>query len=196
MLALPTRLRAMTSTAPGSERPPLEVRTSVAGLVMRDLEAVDAQAFADLVRRNRDHLLTGNGSVPPEDVEDVIAWMCPRWDRNFGLALWLGGSLIGHITVSHLIHDGGDAAALLAQSPDGWGIGYWLGAEHTGHGYATEACRALMDYVRTEFGATDFYSGTFVTNDKSQGVLKRLGFELYKTTDTWVSYRLLERVSL
>lgn len=186
----------MTARTPEHQRPAVEAETKIPGLILRDLEPDDAPAFADLVSRNREHLMAGNGSVPPEKVEDVVAWMCPRWDRNFGLALWLDDVLIGHITVSHLTHDGGDAEALRAQSPDGWGIGYWLGAEYTGRGYATEGCRTLMDHVRSEFRATDFYSGTLVTNEKSQAVLRRLGFEVYKTTDTFISYRLLERTSL
>lgn len=164
MLPLAARLWEMTSAEHTPDREPLELTTAVPGLGLRDLDPSEAQAFVDLVVRNRDHVMAGNGSVPPDRVEEVVAWMCPRWDRNFGLALWLDDTLIGHITVSHLTHDGGDVEALLAQSPDGWGIGYWLGSEYTGHGYVTEACRTLMDFVRTEFGATDFYSGTLVTN--------------------------------
>ena len=186
----------MSAGPPEHGRPALKLETGITGLVLRDLEPEDAPAFVDLVSGNREHLMAGNGSLPPDNVEDVVAWMCPRQDRNFGLVLWLDGTLIGHITVAHLTRTAGDTKPLLAQSPDGWGIGYWLGAQYTGRGYATEGCRTLMDYVRTEFRATDFYSGTFVSNEKSRRVLERLGFEVYKTTDDFVSYRLLERVSL
>lgn len=179
-----------------SERPVLELTTSIAGLVLRDMEDSDAPAFVGLVDRNRDHLMAGNGGVPPDRVDDVVQWVCPRLARNFQPGLWLDGELVGHITVAHLSQTRGNTEELLARSPNGWGTGYWLSADHTGQGYATEACRTLMEYVRTDHGAIDFYSGTFPHNLKSQAVLERLGFEVYKTTDEYVSYRLLERVSL
>ena len=177
------------------QRPALELAVTP-DLVLRDLGPADAPAFADLVRRNRDHLMAGNGSVPPEEAQDVLAHMCPRWERNFGLGLWVGDQLVGHVTVAHLSATQGNTEALLLASPNGWGLGYWLGSEHTGRGYATVASQALMDYARAEHGATDFYSGTLPHNRRSQAVLERLGFEVYKTTDEFVSYRLLERVSL
>lgn len=196
MLALATRIRAMTSVEPGSKRPPLELRTAVDDLVLRDLDPTEAQAFAELVGRNRDHLMAGNGSVPPDTVDDVVALMCFRLDRSFGFGLWLGDRLIGHVSVAHLSYSPGAPEELAAPSSTSWGIGYWLGSEYTGCGYVTEACRTGMDYVRAEFGATDFYAATQPSNTKSQAVLERLGFEMYKTTETAVSYRLLERVSL
>ena len=140
--------------------------------------------------------MTGNGSVPPDSVEDVVAQVCFCLDRSFGFGLWLGDILIGHLSVAHLSYSPGAPEELMAPESTSWGVGYWLGSEFTGHGYATEACRAGMDYVRGEFGATDFYAATRVDNAKSQAVLERLGFEVYKTTDTGLSYRLLERVSL
>lgn len=174
---------------------PIGLMTS-SGLVLRELDASEAQAFGDLVARNRGHLMEGNGSLPPDAVEDVVASMCFRLDRSFGFGLWLDDTLIGHVTVGHLSYSPGAPEELTAPSSTSWGIGYWLGSEFMGHGYATEACRAVMDFARTEFRATDFYAATRADNVKSQAVLERLGFEVYKTTDTGVSYRLLERVSL
>lgn len=186
----------MASSEPTVDRPPLEVNTAVPELVLRELDPSEAKAFVDLVERNRGHLMAGNGSVPPDTVEEVVTSMCFRLDRTFGFGLWLGGTLIGHVSVGHLSYSPGAPEELMAPCSTSWGLGYWLGSEFTGHGYATEACRAAMDYVRAEFGATDFYAATQVHNAKSRGVLERLGFEVYKTTDTAVSYRLLERISL
>ena len=84
------------------DRPPIELTTGVPGLVLRELDPSEAQAFGDLVARNRDHLMAGNGSVPPERVEEVVEMMCFRLDRSFGFGLWLEGTLIGHVSVGHL----------------------------------------------------------------------------------------------
>lgn len=188
----------MNHSAAESERPPLELTTPVQGLVLRELEPGDAQTFVDWALSNREHLTEfgGEETLPPHTVEDVIAWVCTLRERDFKPGIWLDGALIGHVTVSHLSYARGRTEELLAQSPDGFALGYGLALARTGRGYATEACRALMDYARREQGAVDFYSGTFPDNLKSQAVLERLGFERYKATEEYVSYRLLERVAL
>lgn len=56
-------------------------------------------------------------------------------------------------------------------------IGYWLGVEHWGQGYATEAAQAILD---TAFLYTDLESviaEVRVTNDASRKVLARCGFQ-------------------
>jgi ribosomal-protein-serine acetyltransferase len=181
----------VTSAEDVAARPPLTVQTAVAGLVLRELDPSEAQAFADLVACNRDHLLAGNGSVPPDRVEDVVDQVCFRAERSFGFGLWLGDDLIGHFSIGHLSYSPGAPEELMAPTSTSWGIGYWLGAEFTGHGYATEACRTLMDYVQAAFGATDFYAMPRVGNQRSQVVLERLGFDVYERTGTSIQYRLL-----
>lgn len=178
-------------------RPPLELPTAISGVVLRDIEPSDAPAYMDLVLRNREHLTEfGAETLPPHSIDDVLAWVCNRPERDFQPGIWMNGKLVGHVLISHLAYARGDTEQLLAASPNGFTLGYWIGKEFAGRGYVTEACRALMNYVRSEFGVTDFYSGTFPGNQRSQAVLERLGFEVYKATDEFVSYRLLERVSL
>jgi RimJ/RimL family protein N-acetyltransferase len=60
------------------------------------------------------------------------------------------------------------------ESPE---IGYWLGVKFWGHGYATEAVRAVIDHA---FGDLDFETlaaGTRVTNPASRRVLEKCGFQ-------------------
>lgn len=38
-------------------------------------------------------------------------------------------------------------------------LGYWLDASYTGHGYATEACTALVEFGRSVLGANDVWAG-------------------------------------
>ena len=56
-------------------------------------------------------------------------------------------------------------------------LGYWLGVNHWGKGFATEALHALIDYA---FGAFDYASlqaGARVTNPASRRVLEKCGFQ-------------------
>ena len=62
--------------------------------------------------------------------------------------------------------------------PDGWPgseIGYSFHHDARGHGYATEACVATMDYVFDVLGWTDVIHSIAPTNLASQAVARRLG---------------------
>ncbi|GGX63688.1 N-acetyltransferase GCN5 [Tateyamaria omphalii] len=54
-------------------------------------------------------------------------------------------------------------------------LGYWLGKNHWGHGYATEACKAMIDRHFAQ-DSSDLKSGHFVENTASSHVLQKLGF--------------------
>jgi RimJ/RimL family protein N-acetyltransferase len=56
-------------------------------------------------------------------------------------------------------------------------LGYWLGVEHWGQGFATEAARAIIDYFFEEFDAEHLYAGARVTNPSSRNVLEKCGFQ-------------------
>ena len=54
-------------------------------------------------------------------------------------------------------------------------IGWALGVEHRGQGYATEAARALMDYGFNSLGLHRIYADTSSDNLASWRVMERLG---------------------
>ena len=56
-------------------------------------------------------------------------------------------------------------------------LGYWLGVEHWGKGYATEALHALVDYMFNEFDHPALQAGARVTNPASRRVLEKCGFQ-------------------
>ena len=61
--------------------------------------------------------------------------------------------------------------------PDGIELGYWLGVSFWGHGYATEAARAVIDYAFAELGHEVLQSGARVSNPASRRVLEKCGFQ-------------------
>jgi RimJ/RimL family protein N-acetyltransferase len=61
--------------------------------------------------------------------------------------------------------------------PDGAELGYWLGVPFWGHGYATEAARAVIDYGFGELGHQVLHSGARVSNPASRRVLEKCGFQ-------------------
>jgi RimJ/RimL family protein N-acetyltransferase len=62
-------------------------------------------------------------------------------------------------------------------TPDAAELGYWLGVEHWGRGYATEAARGAIDFFFEEFDGDHLYAGARVTNPASRNVLEKCGFQ-------------------
>jgi len=56
-------------------------------------------------------------------------------------------------------------------------LGYWLGVEHWGQGFATEAVRAMIDFTFEEFDVPFIRSGARVANPASRNVLEKCGFQ-------------------
>jgi RimJ/RimL family protein N-acetyltransferase len=61
--------------------------------------------------------------------------------------------------------------------PDAAELGYWLGVEHWGRGYATEAARGAIDFFFEEFCEDHLFAGARVTNPASRKVLEKCGFQ-------------------
>ena len=56
-------------------------------------------------------------------------------------------------------------------------LGYWLGVDHWGKGYATEALHAVIDYAFTDMNHESLQAGARVTNPASRRVLEKCGFQ-------------------
>lgn len=56
-------------------------------------------------------------------------------------------------------------------------LGYCLGVDHWGKGYATEAARAVIDYAFEEFAINELVAGARVLNPASRHVLEKCGFQ-------------------
>ncbi len=56
-------------------------------------------------------------------------------------------------------------------------LGYWLGVEHWGYGFATEAARAVIDFTFEKFDTAQIRSGARVANPASRNVLEKCGFQ-------------------
>jgi RimJ/RimL family protein N-acetyltransferase len=63
------------------------------------------------------------------------------------------------------------------REPDAPELGYWLGVEHWGRGFATEAARAVIDFTFQEFDVGHLISGARVANPASRNVLEKCGFQ-------------------
>jgi RimJ/RimL family protein N-acetyltransferase len=68
------------------------------------------------------------------------------------------------------------ACGVTAQEPTPE-LGYWLGVNYWGQGYATEALHAVIDYAFADLEHTALQAGARVTNPASRRVLEKCGFQ-------------------
>ena len=84
---------------------------------------------------------------------------------QFAVALRGSGGLIGDVAMHVLDGDPGSVE-----------IGYTLAPAHAGHGFASEAVAAIVDYVFRQRGKHEVMAWTDTRNTSSVALLKRLGF--------------------
>ena len=142
-------------------------------LVLRPLRVSDAAAIFALFN---DWDVVRYLSSPPwpytrGDAEAFVHAVTNPADQTVEIvfAITLEGKLIGTIGLRQ-------RAASNLQSGDGWNIGYWLGKRYWGHGYMTEALRALVTHVFTLTRSEEIYCGAFADNLGSLRVQQKVGF--------------------
>jgi RimJ/RimL family protein N-acetyltransferase len=155
-----------------------ELRTE--RLLLRLPRAEDATAAAGYLGDPEVmHFLSGE-TVPPEHAPAVIGRWLARWEANgFGpfsierLAdgRWLGRAGLLAWDTRTWEHCTLAEAGIHAQPELGW----VLGREHWGRGYATEAARAVRDWARRALGIERLISLIAADNVRSQRVAERLG---------------------
>ena len=106
------------------------------------------------------------GTIPhPYGEQKAAEWLASARDGEEGVVFMIEreGSLIG--CTGYRAFDAGHAE-----------LGYWIGRPYWGHGYASEAVRALIAHA---FDADEFAylkAGHFVDNPESERILHKLGF--------------------
>ena len=62
-------------------------------------------------------------------------------------------------------------------------IGWRLSSQHWGHGYATEAAKAVLHYAFIELNLSEIISFTVVANTKSRRVMEKIGLHHAEADD-------------
>jgi [ribosomal protein S5]-alanine N-acetyltransferase len=138
------------------------MRLKTERLVLRPFRRSDADEFA---RLSGDWAVASMTSdIPyPFSPAQALGWLKPvRGEERFGIEL--DGQLIGGVG--------------FYRRPSGVAeLGFWLGQPWWGHGYATEAGRAVVNHGFSDPRLPAFSSAHFLDNRASAGVLAKLGFE-------------------
>jgi RimJ/RimL family protein N-acetyltransferase len=139
-------------------------------LALRELRVEDAHAIA--MRAGDKRVARYLIAVPsPYPVALAARWITSRivwWAQGRGVTLAITRretqhELLGTVSLRRFVRD------RRAE------LGYWLGADVWGHGYATEAADALVDFGFARLGLSRIYAQVLDGNDASCRVLEKLG---------------------
>jgi RimJ/RimL family protein N-acetyltransferase len=135
-------------------------------LVLRAPRLEDAKAVAALANDRR--IAQNTARIPhPYKLSDAEAFIASV-NKVGGEALFL-------ITArDSTIMGACGAMPVEGQPPE---IGYWLGVDFWGKGFATEALHALVDYGFADLNHDALQAGARVTNPASRRVLEKCGFQ-------------------
>lgn len=125
-----------------------------------------------------------------------VASMTSRMAYPYSLssaAQWLEAQGEGEV-VRGIFHDD-ELIGICGYLPDGKGhaeIGYWIGKDYWGRGFATEAARALISHGFRVGRFDEITCGHFHDNPASRRVIEKLGFELVGPCHCWCEARRVD----
>ena len=131
-------------------------------LTLKKCEIADKQRLIDLIGDFRVSETLSNVPYPYTD-EDAEYWLNSVKTSEFKLNIFKNNVLIGGI-------------GLTPEEDDSCELGYWLGFQYWGQGYATEACNSLLDYVKANTSFKNFRAKVYKGNTASSKVLEKIGF--------------------
>ena len=71
----------------------------------------------------------------------------------------------------------------MVENADECELGYWLGKTYWGNGYVTEAARRIIEHAFNDLKVSKIWAGHFDGNNRSENVLKKLGFVFHHTIE-------------
>ena len=132
-------------------------------LVLKKLVDADKERLVSLIGDFRVSKTLSN--VPyPYTLDDADEWLKIVDNEEFNLNIFLNDDLIGGI-------------GLTPAEDDFYELGYWLGVEYWGQGYATESVMELLNYAKSNTPCEKLKANAFKENVASAKVLEKNGFK-------------------
>lgn len=100
-----------------------------------------------------------------EEIKGITEWFAAG-DRYLAVCLKTKGILVGLVALNPSEEKGGEL-----------NLGYIFHTDYHGKGYATEGCRAVLDYAFGQLAVDRVVTGTAVANEPSCRLLRRLGMK-------------------
>ena len=137
-------------------------------LTLRKLEALEKKRLVNLIGNYNVSRCLSN--VPfPYLMKDADNWFksLPQKKYEFNLNIYNSNLLIGGV-------------ALTEKEGGYYNLGYWLGENYWGYGFATEAAKGLIEFIKLKNNSVKINAEHSIENKASENVLKKLGFEFIR----------------
>jgi ribosomal-protein-serine acetyltransferase len=143
----------------------LEINAGINGVVLRQLTVDDAERYFELIDFDRTHFTsvdedTANKYLTVDDVRKRLYGD----EEKVRLGIWADGVMVG--SANYRPFSVGKSKVE---------IGYWIGKQYSGHGYAADAVRTLTPYLFSQ-GWPEVEAWAREKNKASQKTLRKAGF--------------------
>ncbi|MEP3046822.1 MAG: GNAT family N-acetyltransferase [Roseibium sp.] len=143
-------------------------------LVLRQVGLADATAIADLAGKDFNVARWLTSFTWPYEKGSAEAFLktvvgTNPMETEAVFAITLDGAFIGVVAI--------EAPGDLDDLPELPTIGYWLGRAFQGHGYASEAVEAAIEWAFEAFKTDGIAARVYEDNSQSRNLLRKLGFK-------------------
>ena len=163
---------------------PRELRTQ--RLLLRVWRGADADELRPILLANQDHLSpwipeTSYSAPPLPQLAERLEEFASRFDEGVAFRYALRDARDERIIGGMSLFPRDETSRIPLPDADRMEIGYWLDRAMTGQGLVTEAVQSLVDVARTMPNAGSVEIHCHRDNAPSNGVPRRLGYELTGT---------------
>lgn len=157
-------------------KPPLEIKSQTSRLSLRQFTPTIARDVFDLIDRNRGHLSQFGDETAEKypSYESLLESIVnPKNPKRLRFAMRNSeGAVVGSI---NLTPD--------SDNPKKGEVGYYLGSEYQGMGFAADATKLLSEFAFAKLGYTEIYAKIHPDNKGSQKVVAKAGYKETGTKD-------------
>lgn len=147
-----------------------------ARIYLRPFKAEDATTLLKWGQDKYYHQLAGFDHYQNLTQAEIAAGQYAARKYSYGVCLEKTHKLIGLVE----LYDRGTNEAELLTSKE---VGFLLDKEFSGHGYMTEALTLLFNFAFNKLKQEQIWAGTFTNNERSQRLLRNLGFKFINAVD-------------
>lgn len=157
----------------------MKIKLQTERLLIRELEEKDDLDLFEMDSDPDVHRFIENKPVQHiEEIRTVISRLKKQY-QEFGIARWAvvdkySNECVGWAGLKYI-------GEPINNRRNFYELGYRFKQKHWGKGFATESCRAILDYGFKNLPIQEIYAITHPQNLNSMNVLQKLGFE-FKTT--------------
>lgn len=148
------------------------------GVAIKQLVPDDAEAYFALIDADRSHFKYGEETTPKkyQTVEDVRQSIeDPVSNARLRFGIWDDQIMVGSINLTF-------------KRPGVAEVGYWVGGEHKGHGYALSATKLLIEHAFGNLSLNSLTAWVAPENRASVKTLERAGLHPLTASGPQVLY--------